>query len=171
MNCPNCGLQTLPEQKFCRSCGNSLQMITRPLAEYATVSDSERTPATCSKDAKQRANGLTHWGFIILFIGVVIGIIGKMLIHEEMVTMVGVLLSVTGMFLTVYPYLSPSPRQKFDSSPSSQPEILPQSQPRKYLPQESNIAYIPSITERTTDLLKNSVAPKSRQIEDGESEA
>jgi len=28
-----------------------------------------------------------------------------MLMHEEMVTVVGVLLSLVGMFLTVYPYL------------------------------------------------------------------
>jgi hypothetical protein len=146
-------------------------MITQPLAEHVTISDLERTPATRIKDEKQRANRLMHWGFIIMFIGVAIGIIGKKLMHEEMVTVVGALVSVAGMFLTVYPYLSPSPRQKFDFSPSSQPEILSQSQPGKYLPEESHITYIPSMTERTTDLLENSIATRPRQKEDGESEA
>jgi hypothetical protein len=106
-----------------------------------------------------------------MFIGVAIGIIGKMLMHQEMVTVVGVLVSLVGMFLTAYPYLSPSPRQKYDSIPSSQPEALTQSQPTKYLPQESNIAYVPSITERTTDLLKNSAPTRTRKNEDGESKA
>jgi hypothetical protein len=49
MNCPKCDLQTLPDQKFCRSCGASLQMITQPLAEHARVSDLERTPAITLK--------------------------------------------------------------------------------------------------------------------------
>ena len=163
MNCPKCNLQTLPDQKFCRSCGASLQMITQPLAEYATVSDLERTPAITFKGEQQRTNRSTPWGFIIMFIGVVIGITGKMLMHQEMVTVIGVLVSIVGMFLTAYPYLSPSPRQKHDSIPSSQPEVLTQSQPTKYLPQESNIAYVPSITERTTDLLKDSAPTRTKE--------
>src|SRR5215210_256926 len=109
MNCPKCGLQALPDQKFCRSCGDSLQMVTQPLAEHATVSHLDRTPAIVSKHVKQRANSPALWGFIIMFIGVAIGVIGKMLMQEEMVTVIGVLLSLAGMFLVVYPSLSPSP--------------------------------------------------------------
>ena len=171
MNCPKCGLQTLPDQKFCRSCGDSLQMITQPLAEQATVSDLERTPATSFKEGKRRASGLMLWGFIIMFIGVAIGIIGKKLMHEEVVTGVGALVAVAGMFLTVYPYLLPSPRQRFDSDPSPQPGILIQPQPGKYLPQESKIDYVPSITERTTNLLESSAVARPKQKEDGESQA
>jgi hypothetical protein len=170
MHCPKCGLRTPPEQKFCPSCGNNLQAITQPLAEHSKASHLERTPAISFKDEPQRANRLTLWGFIIMFIGVAIGIIGKKLMYEEMIIVVGVLLSLVGMFLTVYPYLLPSHRQKFDSSSSSQPE-LPQSQSSKYLPQESNIEYVPSITERTTDLLKNSIATRPNRKEDAESEA
>ena len=168
MNCPKCGLQTLPDQKFCRSCGASLQMITQPLAEHATVSDPERTQAFIFKDQRQPTNRLMLWGFIIMFIGAAIGVIGKKLVHDEIVTVIGVLVSLAGMFLTVYPYLSPSPPTKYDSSPSSQPEGLTQSQPTKYLPQGSNIEYTSSITERTTDLLKNRSATRPRQKEDRE---
>ena len=171
MNCPKCGLQTLPDQKFCRSCGASLQMITQPLAERTPVSVLEARPAIIFKDEKQRANRLMLWGFIIMFIGAAIGVIGKKLMHEEIVTVVGVLISLAGMFLTVYPYLSPSLRQKHNSSSSSQPEALTQSQPPKDLPQGSNIGFIPSITERTTDLLKNSAATRPKQKEDRESQA
>lgn len=171
MNCPKCGLQTLPDQKFCRSCGDSLQMITQPLAEHAAVSHLERTLAITAKGERQQTNRLTLWGFIIMFVGVAIGVTGKMLMHEEMITVVGVLVSLVGMFLTVYPYLSPPPRQKYDSIPSPQPEVLIQSQPTKYLPQESNIEYVPSITERTTDLLKNPAATRPGRKEDGESQA
>lgn len=167
MNCPKCGLQSLPAQKFCRACGASVQMITQPLVEHATVSDLERRPAIIVKDGTQRARRLMLWGFIMMFIGVAVGIIGKKLMHEEIVTVVGALVSVAGMFLTAYPYLSASSRQKYDSSPSSQPEVLIQSQPGKYLPQESNIEYVPSITERTTNLLERPAETRPKQKEDG----
>ena len=171
MNCRKCGLQTLPDQRFCRSCGESLQPNTPPFVEHATVLELERPPASILKDEKQRASGLMLWGFIIMFIGVAVGIIGKKLMHEDIVTVIGALVSIMGMFLTVYPYLSPSSRRKIDSSPSSQPDILSQSQPGKYLPPERTIEYVPSITERTTNLLENSAVAQPKQKEDGESQA
>ena len=171
MNCSKCGLQTQPDQRFCRACGASLQMITQPLDESATVSELERTPAISVNDEKQGVNTTTLLGFIIMFIGVVVGIVGKKLIHEEIVTVIGALVSVAGMFLTAYPYLSPSSRQKFDSRRFSQPEVLVQPQEDKYLPQERNIEYVPSITERTTNLLENSAATRAKRKEDGESPA
>ncbi len=112
-----------------------------------------------------------HWGFIIMFVGVAVGIIGKKLMHEDIVTVLGALVSIAGIFLTVYPYLSPSSRRKVDSSPSSQPDILSQSQPGKYLPTQSKTEYVPSITERTTTLLENSAVARPKQKEDGESQA
>ena len=171
MNCRKCGLQTLPDQRFCRSCGESLQTNTPPLVEHATVFERERPRGNILEDENQRASKLMLWGFIIMFIGVALGIIGKKLMHEEMVTVVGALVSVAGMFLTVYPYFSPSPRQKFDPGPSSQPEILSQSQPGKYLAEESHIVYVPSITERTTNLLENSAVARPKQKEDDKSQA
>jgi hypothetical protein len=171
MNCPKCGSQSLSDQKFCRSCGTSLQIITRPLAEQSTASDLETTPAIIVKQKDRPRNGLVPWAFIMMFIGVAISIVGKMLLHEDIVTVVGVLISLAGMFLVAYPFLSPAPRKKYDAGPSSQAKVLTQSQPTKYLPQESNIEYVPSITDRTTDLLQNSAVPRPRQREDGESEA
>lgn len=171
MNCPKCGLQTRPDQKFCRTCGASLQLITQPLVEHAKAPDLERRPAVISKHERQLPNRLMLWGFIMMFIGIAVGIVGKKLMHEELLTVVGALVSVAGMFLTVYPFLSPSARQKVDSSPSSPPDTLVQSQPGKYLPQESNIEYVPSVTERTTDLLRNSAATGPKQKENGESQA
>lgn len=146
-------------------------MITQPLVEHATVFELERPPANILKDEKQRASRLMLWGFIIMFIGVAVGIIGKKLIHEDMVTVVGALVAIAGMFFTVYPFLLPSSRRKVDSSPSSQSDILSQSQPGKYLPPESNTEYVPSITESTTNLLENFAVARPKQKEDGESQA
>jgi zinc ribbon protein len=169
MTCPKCGLQTQADQKFCRSCGTSLRMTTQPLAELAIMSDQERTPTIGVEREAQLRNGFVLWGFIIMFVGVAIGVVGKKLLHVDIVTVVGVLLSLLGMFLSVYPFLAPPRRKKVDSSPSSQSEVLTPSRPTEYLPQGSNTEYIPSITERTTDLLKNSAASRPGRQENGES--
>src|SRR6185312_4298120 len=101
MNCPSCGLQSLEGQKFCRSCGTALQLTTRPLVtpttgpEVITVKD---LPA-----GGQQGSAWTLWAFALMFLGVAIGVIGKMALHNEVVTVVGVLLSVAGMFLTALP--------------------------------------------------------------------
>jgi len=67
-------------------------MITQPLAELATISDLKRTTSTSLRD--RRTNRVVLWGFIMMFIGVVIGIMGKKLLHKELVTVVGALVSV-----------------------------------------------------------------------------
>ena len=169
MSCPKCGLQTLSEQKFCRSCGASLQMATQPLAEPTALSELPRTPGLILTHDNQRTNRLVLWGFIIMLVGVAIGVIGKKLIHEDLVTVVGVLVSLAGMFLTVYPFLSPS-RAKHESSRSTEPEVLTPPRPPRTLQQESNTEYVPSITERTTNLLKNSATTISNEKESRESQ-
>lgn len=169
MTCPKCGLQPLADQKFCRSCGASLQMTTQPLADPAAVSDQKRTSAIGLKGEAQRLNSFVLWGLIMMLLGAGIGVVGKKLVHEDIITVVGVLISFVGMFLAVYPYLVPSPHEKREAGFSSEPEVLTPSHPTEYLPQGSNIEYVPSITERTTDLLKNSAATRSGQKEGGES--
>jgi hypothetical protein len=122
--------------------------------------DPAKAPAI-TPGRQQRANRLLLSSFIMMFIGVAIGVIGKKLIHEEIVTVVGVLISLAGMFLAVYSFLSPPHLRKHDSSSSSQPEVLTQSQSTTSLPPAGRIEHIPSITERTTNLLKTS--PRKKQ--------
>ena len=166
MNCPKCGLQTLPDQRFCRSCGTNVQITTRPLTEHSTVTDLGVAPRIERKVPKQLANLLRRSGFLVMFIGLVIGVIGRMLMHDDTVATVGVLVSIAGMFFIAYPYLSPSPRQEQDSGPASKRELDIQSHPKQYFPRETNTEYGSSITERTTDLLKSPAASRPGQNED-----
>ena len=102
-----------------------------------------------------------------MFVGAGIGVVGKKLMHEDIVTVAGILMSLAGMFLAVYPYLVP-PRAKQDISPRSQPEELAAFQPPKSLLEERTIDYVPSINERTTNLLENRPAarPKHKESEE-----
>lgn len=166
MLCPSCGIATQPDQKFCRSCGASLQMTTQPLADPSHDIELVSPSAIDFRTQEQRRNSLVLRGFAIMLIGAAIGVIGKMLLHQDIVKVVGVLISLAGMFIVVYPYLSALRPKKSDSSPQSRPEALPLSQSLKNMPHESTTEYVPSITERTTDLLKNSVTIKAGPTDD-----
>jgi hypothetical protein len=166
MACPKCGLETFADQKFCRSCGARVQLTTQRLAKPHPVTDLGRTSTIATKGGDERANHFVLWGFIAMLIGVAIGVVSKKLLYEDIVTVVGVLISLAGMFLVVYPYLAPARRKEDESKFSSQPEVLTPSQPTEYLPDASSIEYVPSITERTTNLLKNSATKKPEQTED-----
>lgn len=169
MNCPQCGLPTLPQQKFCRSCGAGLQMITQPLAAHDSLFEPERKPANISRAERPRAN-LVLWAFIMMFIGVAIGVIGKKLMHSEIVTVVGALVSIAGMFLVSFPFLSPPPRKRHDDASPSLPGQQKKSQPPKHLPHGSEIAYASSVTERTTDLLEVPATTRAEQKTDAQSQ-
>src|ERR671911_99759 len=123
MTCPNCGLQSLADQKFCPSCGAPLRMTTQQLVTPADVSELRSVSASGSEGRKQQRINFVLWGFVMMLIGVAIGVVGKKLLDEDIITVVGVLISLAGIFLVCYPYLSP-PRQKSDESvPSSQPQV------------------------------------------------
>jgi hypothetical protein len=156
MNCPQCGLNAEPEQKFCRSCGASLQIITQRLSQL------ESPAPTYTREESGRTNSLTSWGLIIMFLGAAIGVVGKKLLYEDMVTVIGVLVALAGMFLSVYPYVSIPARSKRRGSTSSESELEGQSELPKSLPPERTIEYVPGITERTTDLLTGSAVPRRR---------
>ena len=105
------------------------------------------------------------WGFILMFVGVAIGVVGKKLMHEELVTVVGILVSLLGMFLTVYPYLAPARPRKSQSNQlgAQAPSPAVVAAPPKDLPYERPAEYLPSITEGTTNLLPEPAATGTRK--------
>ena len=54
MYCPNCGKQTSAREKFCRSCGMSLQMISQILVEHRTAAEAGKSPAEIAELAEQQ---------------------------------------------------------------------------------------------------------------------
>jgi zinc-ribbon domain len=158
MSCPKCGLQITSDQRFCRACGASLQLVTQPLAETTS-------PIIAKRDTS-RQSGLSLLGLIIMFVGAAVGIIGKKLIYEDIVTVTGALIALAGIALTVFPYLWSPGQKRVEAAPSSKPDMLDQPQPSKYLPQESGFEYVPSVTERTTTLLAKADSTKPKEEDD-----
>jgi len=143
-------------------------MTTQRLAEPQALTDPGRTSTTKGED--ERANPFVLWGFIIMLAGAAIGVVGKRLLYVDIVTVAGVLISLAGMFLVVYPYLAPSRRKEDDSNLSTHPEILTPPQRTQYLPEGSSTEFISSVTERTTDLLNSSKTKEPRRKENKKSE-
>lgn len=54
MYCPNCGKQNSAEQKFCRSCGLSLEKVVASLAEQLSASDFD-------KNLQERKRKVDRW--------------------------------------------------------------------------------------------------------------
>lgn len=88
MTCPKCGLPAVPDQKFCRSCGASLQVTTKPLVEPAAFTDQKSPSEINFKNESQRTHGWMLWGFIVMLVGVAIGVIGKKF-HQDVVGVAG----------------------------------------------------------------------------------
>jgi predicted nucleic acid-binding Zn ribbon protein len=138
MNCPNCRTQILIDQQFCRSCGAEL------------TADRPRTNS--------------QWmlgGLILAFAGIMVALLGRMLLHEEIVTLIGVMLSISGMFLIAANQFIRRPKQtrRVTATPVEHGS-LPAVSTNKLLP-FGNDDYIPaSVTENTTNLLMEPVSDR-----------
>jgi hypothetical protein len=95
------------------------------------------------------------WGLLLAFGGIVIALAGKMLLQLDLVTFIGVLISLSGMFfIAAYPFLTASIRRGYAPGRNPQPESLPHADTTNKLPPISETDFVPSVTENTTNLLK-----------------
>ncbi len=139
MNCPSCGTSIVADQQFCRSCGHSL-LADKPM------------------DGNRRAV-LT---LAVIFIGVVIGILGKKALASELITLIGVFIALAGMFfMAAMPYLRRSRPRKQKVSPSPQPDTLARADTTNKLLPVGEDDFIPSVTEGTTELLNTPARKQS----------
>lgn len=152
MYCPSCGKTNSAEQKFCRSCGLGLEKIAQTVVEQLPVTN---------KNLEERQRKVDRWLSIILgsslsiFVGAIIyAIVYKIMIVKGQVAggliflaiIVGLLLS---LLLVVY---RESLREASTKQKLSQP-ALPDTAPTGKLLPEPNLEPVPSVTERTTELL------------------
>src|SRR4029434_4178498 len=141
MNCPICGTQILPDQSYCRSCGADLNDAVLPFA------------ASNTRDG-HRTGRFVFVAFTIMFIGAAIGVMGKMILRNDMITVFGVLLSFAGMLLAVYPFLVPRSSKATAAEPSTRGDGAFRARPTMQLRDAPALDNIPSVIENTTDLLK-----------------
>ena len=155
MFCPNCGNQAAGDQKFCRSCGMNLQKVTPALIEHLAETGSDQSSAETPVEIRRRLRRRMLWGTAIMFIGIAYGIIGKMIIQNDKVIGAGALVTIIGMFWLVYQLLSASFGPATSTRDLSQMGKALDAKTTDQLMPESAQVIMPSVAERTTDLLVN----------------
>lgn len=152
MYCPNCGKENSDEQRFCRSCGLSLQAISQVLVSELSENELDSNSTKVVKHEQRRLHNPLLYGFLLLLLGMMIIIFGKKIIVEQLIADIGTLIAVLGVALFGYKgvLLMLQPQ----SSSPSQIKTLPESDPTAKLPPALQPDAPPSVTEHTTRTLE-----------------
>jgi hypothetical protein len=164
MHCPGCGTETSRNQKFCRSCGIGLQMISQAVAKHLSTADSAESPVESEANKQRRMYTLVRLGIVAFFVGMALMVMGKQFPDHDWIGPIGVLVLLLGAFVATYGVLSLLRQITSPSRKPPQPADLPQADPTA-LPSANPLELIPSITEHTTRTLEPSLRDKQRVTE------
>jgi zinc-ribbon domain len=154
MFCPDCGKLNSAEQKFCRSCGLSLDKVAQSLAE-------QRPATELNKHLKDRQRQVERWLSILLggtfgiFVLAVLWAIVYQIIIVKGDVLKGLIFltvfvgTVAALILVVY---RESLRESLAKRQLPQTPLPMTEHTTRRLP-ESDLKPIPSVTESTTELL------------------
>lgn len=157
MYCPNCGFKSSPDQKFCRSCGLSLEKSAQSLAE--------QLPTRLDESLEERKNRLERLGVGALSVfGLgVLGFILYNVFYKLMITQgkimagLGLLAFVViigcGLLSVILFAKAKEVEEARAKRPLPQPAELEQSEATKRLLPDADLNPLQSVTEHTTELL------------------
>lgn len=157
MYCPNCGTKISLDQKFCRSCGLGLEKIAQSLLE--------QLPAKLDESLQDRKNKLERLGVIALSIfGVGVLSLFLYMVGYKLMLAQGKLVAALGLLafsvilgsglLSVILFAKAKEVEEAKAKRRLQPskEMAEAEAAEKVLP-ESQLEPVPSVAERTTELL------------------
>ncbi len=154
MFCPSCGSKNSTNQKFCRSCGLSLEKIAQSLVEQLPVKSEESIEKRRDKIEKLGVIALGSFGVIglgFLFYQIIFKMIleqGKLLPGIALL-----ILFICGLLAVVFFNYANSLKDAATKRRLQQPTELPQGEASAKFLNEPYLEPIPSVTERTTELL------------------
>ena len=154
MYCPNCGKENLAEQKFCRSCGLSLEKAVQSLAEQLPALELDKSLRERQRKVDRLITIVAGSAISIVVVGVLWGIIyGIIIVKGEIIAGLFLLAFIVGMvlfgLLSIYRDSLRKAAGKRQLSEPTPPLVADTGR----LLSESRVEPIPSITERTTELL------------------
>jgi hypothetical protein len=163
MHCPNCGTRAAADQKFCRSCGFSLEKVAQLLTEQTSVTISGQISEEDITRLQSRLKIVERlWRYALVVLGTtlvgafILGIFNKMILERGMVvggSLVIAFLLMGIAFVPVTLYIETRRKMIADLKPR-QPALQPDAETTNPLPHESD-PYSPlSVTEQTTARLE-----------------
>jgi hypothetical protein len=157
MHCPNCGKPAAGDQQFCRSCGMSLEAVGKLVVQHSSssVEVQRRNDKVAMEQAAIRT--MFNWlilGMIILGAGVAMIIVNKNFDIGKWFSLLASFFILGGTGVATAGVLNPLRQAaNFTGSPNQK------SLPTNPVPDE-----LPSITERTTQLIKAEEARTNKLI-------
>lgn len=163
MHCPGCGNESSLDQKFCRKCGFNLEPISKLVVQRSPSEDIQPNKHEQEKALVRRMFRIMGWGLLIVLIGVVLLVMARAPAPGLLENVLGVLslilllggTAVAGysIFDAVRQSTKPAlPRPRVSKAEISQAETTNE------LLEERMPVPVPSVTERTTQL----IAPESK---------
>ena len=155
MHCPNCAQPAVADQQFCRSCGMSLEAVAKLVAEHSSVP--AEVQKKLDKVALEAAMVRTMfnwmmWGMIILGLGVFLLVVNKNLGIGKEVGLVSSFLILGGVGVATAGVLK-AIKQGTMIATSRHANHISGSSDTQSLPTHPIPAALPSVTERTTQLI------------------
>jgi hypothetical protein len=169
MHCPNCGNESSLDQKFCRQCGFDLAPISKLLVQHADFDEPEIDKSDQEKLIVRRMFKLMGIGLLIVLLGVVLltarkGFELDKIVHlmASLFLLVGTALSGYSIFTAVRQGTSPTRKKAANRDPAE----VRETRNTKELSEAHFPAPVPSVTERTTQLIgKNVESSRHEQAE------
>ena len=154
MFCPHCGNKNSTQQKFCRSCGLSLEKTAQSLVE--------QIPAKIDQSLERRKEKLERFGFIALIgVGTVgVGALSYMIIFNMMLAQGKILgglalltIIICGLFAAFFFNYANYLKETAVKNRLQPSEKMPEYETPAKLLNDPYLEPIPSVTEGTTELL------------------
>jgi len=156
MHCPNCGIESDLDQKFCRKCGFNLA----PISKLILGANDDETKLDKVERDKLLMRRMVSWmmrGMLIMLIGIILIVVNKQLKLDQMVGLLGTLITLGGVSVLMYGLLDTmrggglKKLKPKATAASAQPEVE-QASTTKELEGRLPIP-LGSVTERTTQLI------------------
>lgn len=154
MHCPNCGTQTSREQKFCRSCGLGLEKVAHFLGEQMPRQLDESLLARKERLERMGVAALSVFGAGVLGM-LLYGVVYKVMIVQGRAfegLAILALLGIVACGLLAAVLFAQANEAGAKRSAGRLQELVPDEAPPELLT-EGQPQPLPSVTERTTDLL------------------
>ena len=163
MHCPNCGAEAPLTQRFCRSCGLSLEKIPQVFAEQFSRSESDVLSRHDAEKLQRRQQNIERWlstagiGFVgIAGLSVLAGI-SYLMAAGNLPLVPGVvilLMLIVGLIAGSLGLYSEKLKRKLSSGASVNPAPLSSKPITTKLPVQTKADASISVTEHTTKLLE-----------------